>query len=292
MAGYIVTGKLGAGKGKFGVSRMRDALWDGRRVATNFDLFLDKLLPGKSRATAIRVPDRPTAADLDALGMGADGPYDEEQFGELHLDECASWLNARQFGDKGRSGLIDWLVHARKLRWHVFFYVQDLNMIDRQIREGLADYCVKIIRADRIKIPVIGKFLGKHGKLPRVHMANFAMIDVPGVVVDRDWFRGDDLHEGYDTGQRFREWYRDPKSPGFAEEVNVGPYSYLSAWHLAGRYASGDQRRRSFLGWTFGRVSVARPAPKSKLPLVQRLQALPAERRVYWLQRLQRVGLA
>lgn len=298
MTGYIVTGKLGAGKGKFGVSRMRDAFWTHkhsgllqttRRVASNFDLFTDKLLPAKSRATYVRLPDRPTAADLDALGKGAEGSYDEDAFGELHLDELASWLNARQHADKGRAALLDWFVHARKLRWHTFFYVQHIDMIDRQLREGLADYGVKIIRADRIKVPLVGSMLGKFGKLPRVHMANFAMIDVPGTVVDRDWFRGDDLHEGYDTEQRFREWRRDPAKDGFESETYMGPHTMLSAWHLKGRHQP-QAASRSRRWWQ--PPPAPRPQPKPKHPLLARLAGLPPDRQVYWTQRLIRAGLA
>lgn len=261
MAGYIVTGKPGAGKGKFGVMRMREALEEGRRVATNFNLHLDNLLPAKSRATAVRVPDRPTGDDLLALGSGSQGTYDETMFGELHLDEAASWLNTRQYADKGRAALIDWLVHQRKHRWHVYIYVQELGMIDKQIREGLADYCVKIVNANKMRIPVVGAVLGKkHGRMPRLHLANTSMLDLPGVIVERDWFRGDDLHDGYETEQRFREWARDPKHPMFHSEREMGSYSMLSAWHLKGRQEPTPK------------ISL-----KPKLPIIAKLAKLPPD---------------
>jgi len=292
MPNYIVTGKLGAGKGKFGVSRMREALQAGKRVATNFDLFHEHLTPASCRHAAIRVPDRPTFDDLMALGHGQPGDYDEDKMGELHLDECASWLNTRQYADKGRAALIDWIVHARKHGWCVYFYVQGLEMIDKQIREALADYCVKIIRADRIKVPVVGGLLPKKlSTLPRIHMANISMIDVPGVVIDRDYFRGDDLHDAYNTRQVFREWNRDPKHPGFATEDCMGPFSYLSAWHVKGRHDT-PKPARSALARLFAAPARPRPAPKPKLALVARLEALPPDQRIYWFHRLRRVGLA
>lgn len=285
MAGYIVTGKLGAGKGKFGVSKMAAAVMDGRRVATNFDLRLEHLVGPKNRNTVVRLPDRPTVADLEALGHGQPGEYDESRMGELHLDECASWLNARAFSDRGRAGLIDWFVHARKHGWQPFFYVQNMEMLDKQIRGAIADYCVKIIRADRVRIPIIGAFLGRFGRLPRVHIANYSMVDVPGIVVDRDMFRADDLHEAYDTRQVFREWARDPSDLRFADETYAGPFSYLSAWHLRGRFDASKARSGVFA--RLRRVP-ARPELKPKLPAVQLAAKLPPDEAMRWAGRYAR----
>lgn len=234
---YVVTGKLGTGKGKYCIWKMRDALQQGKRVATNFDLFLEHMLPEQSKMTACRVPDKPTAEDLDAIGHGnPDASYDEEKNGVLVLDELGSWLNSRTFGGPERAALIDWLIHARKKGWDVYLIVQNLDMIDKQVRQGLAEYVVKCLRADKIKLPVVGSLLGKMGKMPKFHIANMSMADIPGVVIDRDWFKGSDLHAAYDTLQIFRTWHRDPSDPRFAEEKYVGPFSYLSAWHLKGRF--------------------------------------------------------
>jgi len=74
MSIYLVSGKLGAGKTLACVGVIRDALLDGRKVATNLDLNLDKMLPGrigkKSPVHCVRIPDKPTVADLDHLGCG------------------------------------------------------------------------------------------------------------------------------------------------------------------------------------------------------------------------------
>lgn len=247
MAGvYIVQGKLGSGKGKYCVGKMAEALRAGQRVATNFDLKMEHLVGPNNKATAIRVPDKPTAQDLDDIGPGAteEDRYDEDRYGVLVLDELGSWLNSRQFADKGRAALLDWLIHARKKLWTVYLIVQDVNMIDKQVRQGLAEYLVKCIRADKLKIPVVGTMMGKRGRLPKFHVANITMSDVPGVVIDRDWFRNTDIQNGYDTLQVFRNWVRDPAEPGFETELYMGPFSYISAWHLKGRHEGAKIKRR------------------------------------------------
>ncbi len=277
---YVVQGKLGTGKGKFCVLKMRQALQDGRRVATNFDLFLEHLLPANSRTTATRVPDKPTAQDLDDIGHGnPHARHDEEQNGVLVLDELGSWLNSRSFASPERAKLLDWLIHARKKGWDVYLVVQNISMIDKQVREGLAEYQVKCIRADKIKLPIVGTFLGKRGRLPKFHIANTSMTDVPGIVIDREWFQGKDLHAGYDTLQIFRDWVRDPADPRFAAEPNGGPYSYLSPWHVKGRH---DQPapRRSWLAVLLRLAPapvIERPKPKPRLPAISMCAKLPPD---------------
>lgn len=278
MTTYIVQGKLGAGKGKFCVDVMRQALCNGCRVATNVDLFLDKLMSANSRKTAIRLPDKPSAQDLLALGFGGDPEdrYNEDKYGVLVLDEAGSWFNSRQFMDKGRQALIEWLVHARKWGWHVYLQVQDLSMIDKQFRTGLAEMLVRCINASKMRLPVVGWVLGKRGRLPRFHIANFSHADVPGVVMDKEFFRGDDLHQGYDTLQKFRDDYPH------------GVHSLLSAWHLVGRHQQGTEKQP---WWAFFGASRVKPVMKQKIVLVQRLQRLPPDRALYWSARLAREGL-
>lgn len=274
MAVYIVTGKLGTGKGKFCMVKMREALQNGLRVATNFDLKLENLLRPSSRATVARVPDKPTAADLSAIGHGNPDTYNEDRNGVLVLDELGSWLNSRSFQDKDRLALIDWLIHARKHGWDCYLIVQNLDMIDKQVRLGLAEYLVTCIRADKVRIPVVGELLGKHGRLPRFHVARTSLTELPGVIVDRDYFRADDVQSAYDTRQIFRNWHRDPAAPEFASEIYAGPYSYLSPWHLKGRYLQ-PVVKRSFFSRIFR--APTRPPLKPKLPLVQRVAMLPPD---------------
>ena len=70
MAVYAITGKLGSGKGKGAMKLLRDYLNAGKRVATNCDVFLEHMLPGQSRVSLVRMPDKPDVADLYAIGSG------------------------------------------------------------------------------------------------------------------------------------------------------------------------------------------------------------------------------
>jgi len=232
---YSVEGKLGTGKTKFAVWQAKRALLQGRRVASNVDLYLDKLVPHKA-VHYVRIPDKPTASDLEAVGHGNPDSYDEERNGVMILDELGTWLNARSFQDKGRAQVLDWLIHARKLGWDVYLIVQDSGMIDKQVREALIEYRVKMFRGDKIKIPVIGGILndlfgGRAGYLPRFHMAVARVGDGQNSVVAERWmFRGDDLHAAYDTRQVFRSDY-----PHGAHSVwSAGVPKKPTLWSLVG----------------------------------------------------------
>lgn len=212
MAVYSVEGKLGTGKTKFAVWRAAEALAAGRRVASNVDLKPELLAPYVARPAYVRIPDKPTAADLEAVGHGNPGSYDEERNGVMLLDELGTWLNARSFQDPARAKLIDWLIHARKHGWDVYLIVQDANMIDRQVREALIEYQCRCIRADKLRVPVIGWLLsclpGVSGYLPRMHLVTARMGYGATAVVAQRWaYRGDHLHAAYDTRQVFRSDY-------------------------------------------------------------------------------------
>lgn len=208
MAVYSVEGKLGTGKTKFCVWMAQRALRQGRRVASNVDLFIDKLVPELPRANYQRIPDKPRAEDLEAIGHGNPETYDEDRNGVLILDELGSWLNSRTFGDKGRMPVIDWMIHARKKGWDVYLIVQDAGMIDKQVREALVEYSCRCVRLDKVKVPFIGAILGmfkpRLAYLPRMHIVTARVGYGASVIVAERWhFRGDDLHSAYDTRQVF-----------------------------------------------------------------------------------------
>lgn len=290
MAVYIVTGKLGTGKGKFCVVKMREALKQGRHVATNFDLNLDKLLPPSSIAHVSRVPDKPTAADLDLIGHGNPDTYDEDKNGVLVLDELGSWLNSRQYQDQHRKDLVDWLIHARKKGWDCYLIVQNLAMIDKQVREGLAEYLITCINARKIKLPVFGLLLGKYGRLPRFHVARTSLTEIPGVIIETDYFRADDVQPAYDTRQIFRNWHRDPARPEFHSEIYAGPYSYLSAWHLVGRFQPALEVRSFWHRLPLFAKPPRRPPPKPKLGIIGKLHTLPPDDAWRHARRLVQLG--
>lgn len=235
MSVYVVTGKLGAGKSLIAVSRIRRYLLEGRRVATNLNLCVEYLLPVMTRRVdLLRVPDKPTAEDLQVLGLGA-AVRDERRHGLLVLDELGSWLNSREWQDKARQGLIDWLIHSRKRRWDVCLIVQDVSLIDKQVRASLVEYLVTCKRLDEVPIPVIGRLgqlltLGAwRGRVGRVHLgvcvyAAGAALASNALITDRWWYRGTALFRAYDTEQVFSSFYSD------------GVYSYRSPWDVVGQW--------------------------------------------------------
>lgn len=254
MAVYAVQGKLGTGKSKFCVWMAKQAMWAGRRVAGNLDIRVEKLNP-KKPGRYVRIPDKPTAFDLDSIGHGNPDSYDESLNGVLILDELGTWLNSRSFQDKGRADLLDWLIHARKKGWDVYLIVQDVVMIDKQVREALVEYSCNCIRMDKVKIPFIGWMIAqagealgaifdtnrfrKWGYLPFFHLV-VARIGqgANSVIADRWTYTGRDLHDAYDTRQIFRSDYEH------------GAFSVLPPWDhcvpvgwLSRRFAALRARR-------------------------------------------------
>lgn len=259
MAVYAITGKLGSGKGKAGIQRLREYMRAGKRVATNCDVFLEHLDTDRSRSVVQRVPDKPTATDLYMIGSGnrfvefdtniqhlKDGlkgfaplvspkmlpGFDESHNGALVLDECGSWLNTRNFQDKGRADLLEWCIHARKYGWDIFFIMQNVSQIDKQIRESLFEFVVRLNRLDRMRVPVVSALVSAMsagaltGNMPRVHIAVVRLGASPdGLVADRWIFQGDDLHSAYNTTQVFSDTYPH------------GAHTLLSPWHLSAKCA-------------------------------------------------------
>ncbi len=253
---YAITGKLGSGKGKAAIDRLRKYLHEGKRVATNCDVFLEHLMPPTDKHPVIRVPDKPVASDLYMIGSGnkfvefepiltstADGfkyvapspkilkGFDEAHNGALILDECGSWLNTRNFQDKGRAEMLEWAIHGRKYGWDIYFVMQNISQVDKQLRDSLLEYVVRLNRLDRMKIPVVSNVVkavtagAVEGNMPRIHIGVVRLGSSPdGLVADRWIFRGDDLNNAYSTTQVFSESY--PHST----------HSLLSAWHLSAKY--------------------------------------------------------
>lgn len=255
MAVYAITGKLGSGKGKAAIDQIRRYLRAGKRVATNCDVFLEHLMDERDRGSVTRIPDKPSAADLYLIGSGnrfvqfdpivdasgatllaaAPSPkllrgFDESHNGALVLDECASWLNTRNFQDKGRAELLEWAIHARKYGWDIFFLCQNVSQIDKQLRDSLFEYVVRMNRLDRMKVPVVSGLFklvtagATDGNLPRLHIGVVRLGSSPdGLVADRWVFRGDDLNHAYNTTQVFADTYPH------------GAHCLLSSWHLSAR---------------------------------------------------------
>lgn len=230
MSVYIVTGKLGNGKTLASVGRITEYLSQDRKVATNLDLFMDHYeKPKLQHKNILRLPDKPTIADFEAIGRGHESDiYNEDNFGLLVLDECGTWFNSRGWQDKSRADVIDWLLHSRKLGWDVLLIVQDISILDKQARETLAEYTVYCRRMDRFRIPVVSPLVkaltGYNLTMPRVHVAIVKYGDnATYPTVDRWWYRGVNLYSLYDTRQVFTH-------------KNDGVYSILDPYTVKGRY--------------------------------------------------------
>lgn len=212
MPDFVVTGKKGNGKTLSMIDLIYRLVNENRIIATNLDLNLEHLFsPGRSQCKIIRVPDLPSSQDLQLIGEG-NPTTNEDMNGALILDELAISMNSRNYQDKDRQNLINWLVLARKLGWDVYYLVQDISMIDKQVREGLAEHVVYCRRLDRINVPFLGtlwKFAtGCKLRAPRMHIATVkygAALHAP--LADRWTYRGDKYFKAYDTRQKFRADY-------------------------------------------------------------------------------------
>jgi len=205
---HIVTGKLGGGKSLYCIKKAKDYLWEGRKVATNLDIDLSNLMGKRSKCkTLMRLPDHPSAQNIRDIGQAYKGKYDESKTGALILDECAVWLNARDWNAQGRRDFLDVLVHIRKLRWDCYFIIQDVSMLDKQLRKILAEHVVIVRRLDRVSVPIISmvaRLGGIETVLPKAHIAQIFYGDHQGAsMVKMETFLGRGLYDAYDTGQIF-----------------------------------------------------------------------------------------
>lgn len=210
MPGWIIQGVRGEGKSLCAVGKIKEYLEQGRPVATNLDLNLDKLLDASNNTPCYRLPDHPRVQDFQALPPAFDPKYKgEDKNGLLVLDELGTWLNARSWNDKTRLAMLNWLFLSRKDHWDLILLAQDAEMIDSQVRNTLCDYLVVASRMDRQKIPYLApaiEFLGFSAYLPKIHVYSvFYGFSTQVPPVERWKFTGKDLYDGYDTNQRFRD---------------------------------------------------------------------------------------
>lgn len=224
---YMITGHLGSGKSLLAVALAQTYLLRGCRVASNITLNLDHLVEPTSKQTIDKLPPIPSPEHLNALGNGYEGPYNEEKFGFLLLDECGTWLNSHDWKDKNRRATFNYITHARKYGWDVGLIIQDWESLDAQIRRSVCEVYVACSRLDRIKMPFLPI------RLPRCHLATARYQGPTGPLIRRWYTRGTGLFAAYDT--------REAIKPDllFTEDGAIdmsGPSSRLSAWHLHGRY--------------------------------------------------------
>lgn len=288
MPDTVVTGKKRSGKSLAVVGMAREALLQGRRVAANFDIYLDKLMPPDSKVTYIRLPDRPTAADFVALGRGQEGCDDDEN-GYLLLDEISTFFNARAWGDKERQPLLDWFVHSGKFGWSTWWICQGVSQIDKQLRECQLEYHMIVKRTDKWPIPLVTPLtamLGRAVTWPKMHVAITKQgLDRDSLLVSRKFYRSADLYPCYDTTQVFL-----PREHPDAVAIHTS----LSAWHLKGRYLKPARSRMEILAeWWRDLVNGPERVAvqlKPKAPLVALLAKLPPDEALKHWRRLESLG--
>ena len=238
-----VTGKTGQGKGLISMALIADYLTKGRVVATNMDIYPEHFKnPYNDKIRIIRLPDYPTADDLKAIGKGAkDGVVDEDDFGLLMLDEGATWLNSRDWNSPGRREFNDWLVQRRKYLWNVAIQIQSLESMDAQARRSVISHEMRAVKINTVHVPIIsavikeltGQRYPQFPKWMRYHKATTTNLET-GHTEDITRYRGADLYKLYNTLQTYSQHYPH------------GSYSYLTPWHLVGRYLPP---KRGFKYW-------------------------------------------
>jgi hypothetical protein len=210
-------GSRGSGKSKYSVERMQNRLKSGRAVATNLDLFLDKLMPDNPKAHYVRLPDFPRSSDLLILDnaypeLDHDNPktYDDAKFGCVVLDELLTSFNSRTWNDPDRVEVVNWIVQSRKYGWDLCLIGQSIDGVDKQIKETVIDELYSFRSSQNMFGGIIWNIFFKPwwSKLvPKFHICT----RYDGRKKDKnqkiggDHFRRNDLHDCYKTGQQFKK---------------------------------------------------------------------------------------
>jgi len=210
-------GRRGSGKSKFAIEQMQKRLLAGRSVATNLDLFLDKLCPDNPKAHYVRLPDFPRSCDLRLLGKAYDSldhdnpeSYDEQKNGLVVLDELLTSFNSRNWNDPDRIQVVNWIVQSRKDGWDLALIGQSIDAIDKQIKETVIDELYSFRSSANLFPGFFWKVCIKpwFDKLvPKFHICN----QYDGRKIDKKnknatvHFRRNDLHDCYKTSQQFKK---------------------------------------------------------------------------------------
>ena len=290
MTDFAVTGKKRSGKGLFCAGLIRDALLAGKRVATNMDIYPEHMLPALNRATFYRLPDCPTVHDLEAIGKGND-IVDDDLNGIIILDESSKYFNSRAWGDKTRQPLLDWLIHSGKLGWDVYYQMQGLEQVDKQLRTTQIEYHIAVKNTKMWKIPLLSflcSIVGYDLRMPRMNIGIIKQgCDRDSLLVDRKFFRSKELFNSYDT----RQVFKDREHPDCC-----GLHSVLSAWHVKGRYLPKPppywlRYLYVLIGYDWTKTKPAAPIVKrEKHPLAVKLSHLAPDAAVRHWHRLNALG--
>ncbi|MHB1702045.1 MAG: zonular occludens toxin domain-containing protein [Acidobacteriaceae bacterium] len=265
---YLLYGQPGTGKSTLATGIALDYLRQGRRVVANYPI---DAAPASYRRTGRMadafvtvVPSRPSFQHISDLGLGWVNPQKdagrEDLAGLLLIDEAGPWLDSRRWQDSDRPKIIDWLLQSRKRGWDVLVIAQAPGLIDKQIREAVIEGYCRIRRSDRMKFL---NFI----RLPRFHIGIVRYgQDANAPILERYVFRGRLEHKCYGSYSLF------------SAENDTGPYCTLPA--RLTKWANPKPSR-------FFCPPPPRPAPRPKLPHIERLMALHPDARLAALRILQ-----
>ena len=223
------------------VSRIQQYLLEGRKVATNLDIFPEHMLGKDKKHTELfRIPDIPTIEALQALPLGYEGDtIDERKNGLLVLDECGIFFDSRNWNDPRRKPINAHFKLLRKLRWDAILIIQDIDNLDSDARRTIAEHVVYCRRMDRMKIPIISAlfklFTTYDLPLPQLHLGIVKYgADYNSMIVDRWQYYGKRLYNAYNTEQLFSETVNYSNVDGLAQ--------ILPSYYTHGRYTTKWER--------------------------------------------------
>lgn len=216
----FLEGVRGSGKSKIAVAEIQTYLKANKRVVTNLDIDISKLAPNSS-SELIRLPDIPRSIDFESLGyaypeLDPDNPdtYDENKFGLIVVDELLVSFNSRSWNDPDRLKLVSWFVQSRKFGWRLWLICQDVDAVDKQLRETLLQE-IWACRSGKnfFSSPILGKLLNLFIIRPILKFTaplGFHICNVyTGKRKDKThlnqtfFFKRYDLHPAYKTAQTF-----------------------------------------------------------------------------------------
>lgn len=217
MSASFLEGRRRSGKSKFAVGKIQEYLNEGRRVATNLDLFLENLCPDNTKAYYTRIPDFPRSQDLFSLGnaypeLNEDEPdtYDENKNGVVVLDELLTSFNSRSWNDKDRLKVINWIVLSGKKGWDLYFIGQSFDAVDAQIRDTVVDRIISCRSNENLYPGQVWNLLIKPLYMKMYGKGHFAFF-YDGKSKSKEYFsyrlkfQRNDLHNCYKTGQVFKK---------------------------------------------------------------------------------------
>lgn len=195
-------------------SRQRDAL-----ILTNFDV----ALPRRARATWKRLPEGKVEVShvLSAFGEWLDEGHKVTHEGQvlLVIDEAQISFSNRAWNEAGRMEWIRLFVQHRKLGMSVVLIVQDLGMIDKQIR-AVVETSGHHIRAnsygvwgDVVSLLTLGRPLCMCVyKLPFYGASKSGVIGREAIMGRRRYYRMYDTHAMFSEDLMLGDVWQEPKS--------------------------------------------------------------------------------